>query len=157
MDSYIKDRQEFGNRYNSLDAEPTSYLGSCPECGAKESKIVWGWDGSYYDMICSNGHDWTYTFKTASDVYRGAVKCAKEKSQNDPHAFSGGFDIMKKWQETQTGHKRPEDYYTSGFGIVRQWQRQHGPRPVHEDKPFSGGFDIMKKFQRGKQPKIRKV
>lgn len=91
-----------------------------------------------------------------SDIYRRAIKCAKEKSQNDPGTFSGGFDIMKKWQETQTGQKRPEEYYTSGYGIMREWQREHGPAPKQEEKPFSNGFDIVKKFQRGKQPKVRK-
>lgn len=42
---------------------PTEIVGYCPKCKTDNSKIIWGWDGIYYDLICSNGHFWTCKFK----------------------------------------------------------------------------------------------
>ena len=42
---------------------PTEIMGRCPKCKCDNSKIVWGWHGVYYDLVCENGHSWTYNFK----------------------------------------------------------------------------------------------
>lgn len=137
-----------------FDATP---FGACPRCGS-DSKILWGWAGEYYDMMCKSGHNWTYDFKKETktafnekSLYLFAVKAAKEKSQNQPGYFSGGFDIMKKLYEQQSGRKLKEapGYYTGGYGIVRKWQREHGTSPS-KTKPtsFQGGFSIVKEWQK---------
>ena len=43
----------------------TEKFGKCPKCKAPKSQIIWGWDGVYYDLKCTNQppHYWTYTFK----------------------------------------------------------------------------------------------
>ena len=50
--------------YNQIDFNPVpiNIFGKCPQCKCKHSKIQWGWHGVYYDMICKNGHSWTYKF-----------------------------------------------------------------------------------------------
>lgn len=123
--------------------------------------------------------------KTA--MFRRCVRAAQEK------AFSGGFDIMRKFQKkerkkqkskskskskskTAQGQNDPKKYYgkrrmmeelkvqnrapkrhpdpeaySDGFGMLRQWQREHGAEPsYHVDpaEPFTGGFDIVRKWQR---------
>jgi hypothetical protein len=42
---------------------PVDKFGKCPKCRAEKSKIFWGWDEMYYDLICENGHYWSYDFK----------------------------------------------------------------------------------------------
>lgn len=42
--------------------KPTDQFGECPKCGVEESRIMWGWHGVYYDLVCVNGHEWTYKF-----------------------------------------------------------------------------------------------
>ncbi len=50
--------------YEEIQFKPVPALiyGKCPMCSCENSKIVFGWHGSYYDMICENGHQWKYTF-----------------------------------------------------------------------------------------------
>ena len=48
--------------YESLGVNPTEEFGKCPHCDEELSKIVWGWCGVYYDLICKNGHSWKYEF-----------------------------------------------------------------------------------------------
>lgn len=79
------------------------------------------------------------------DFYRSVVRLAKNKVGD---AFSGGFDIMQQFQKkelekqrkknkksdgkkTKGEHPDPE-YYSSGFDILRKWQRQHGARPENK-------------------------
>lgn len=42
----------------------TDKFGKCPECGAAESRIIYGWDGVYYDLHCEGPeeHEWSYDF-----------------------------------------------------------------------------------------------
>lgn len=51
-------------RYERISNKPVSaeLYGKCPKCHTDRSKIMWGWHGIYYDMVCENGHDWTYYF-----------------------------------------------------------------------------------------------
>jgi len=82
------------------------------------------------------------------DYYRGVVHLArKRKNQNKP--FSGGFDIMKKFQEQQTGRKI-DPGYSGGFNLLQRWQkkRQKGKVPAP-----SRGFDIVRVWQRKKEEK----
>lgn len=121
------------NLYKEILSTPTENFGSCPKCGSKESKIIWGWDGSYYDLICSGGHQWTYDFKRTVEepLYLKAVKLARARSQNDPGYFTGGFDIVKKIFKYQDGKTKssPNSYETGGFDIMKKWQRkQKQPR-----------------------------
>lgn len=72
--------------------------------------------------------------------YRKAVRFARKCNQNKP--FPGGFDIMKKFQEQQTGRKI-DPGYSGGFNILQRWQKQRGKTPAP-----SRGFDIVRKWQR---------
>ena len=84
------------------------------------------------------------------DFFQQVVRCAREKTG----PYSGGFDILKKWQREQTGQKDDAEYYTSGFDIVRKWQKEHGTQPrvpgQKKDTPVPGGFDIVRHFQKTK-------
>jgi len=48
--------------YDDIKSKPTDRFGACKECKSEKSKIIWGWPGVYYDMLCPNGHLWTYNF-----------------------------------------------------------------------------------------------
>ena len=54
--------------FESISNKATDIFGKCPLCDAPESKIVWGWDGVYYDMLCPNDHTWSYTFPSNKAV-----------------------------------------------------------------------------------------
>lgn len=54
------------NRFIENQNAPIDKFGPCPKCGATLSKIVWGWHGVYYDVVCSDGHLWTYQFPRPS-------------------------------------------------------------------------------------------
>jgi hypothetical protein len=41
-------------------------FGKCPICNCEFSKIMWGWNNIYYDMLCENGHEWTYKFDNST-------------------------------------------------------------------------------------------
>ena len=51
---------------------PIKLFGKCPKCDGS-SKIVWGWHGVYYDLICKNGHLWTFNFKRKQGRRRNNV------------------------------------------------------------------------------------
>lgn len=156
----VPEKKAHGSRYDSLDVESLSLL--CPKCGAEKSKILWGWPGVYYDMVCSNGHDWTYEFKTGGktaktygtgdirDLFRRCVRAAKEK---DEDAISGGFDIMRQFQRKQKGKKirkkggqNDPKYFMGDKNVMKEWKAQ-GTGPKVPGKPFSGGFGILRKWQ----------
>lgn len=116
--------------YASIAGEPLPDT-RCPVCGCDKSKIASKWSSVYYGMICSNGHQWAMDDSVFR--YRQIVRMAKERSLSEP--FSGGFDIMKKFQESQTGHKS-DTGYSGGFNILQRWQKG---QPSSE----SDGFDAM--------------
>jgi len=55
----------------SFKPVPVERYGKCPECGSSNSKITYGWDGVYYDMVCENGHLWIFCFKDSKRVRVG--------------------------------------------------------------------------------------
>jgi len=59
------------NPYSEIDSKPVPVekFGKYPICNSPNSKIVWGWEEVYYDLICEKGHFWTYKFKK-----RGKIK-----------------------------------------------------------------------------------
>ena len=43
----------------------------------------------------------------------------------------------------------PSSYFTGGFSIMKDWQKEHGTaKPKNPTTYQTGGFDIMKKFQK---------
>jgi len=50
---------------------PTDQFGPCPFCSVEQSRIIWGWHGVYYDMVCMDGHTWTYYFPKMSEEELG--------------------------------------------------------------------------------------
>ena len=59
--------------WNEINIDPTALYGKCPFCSACISKIVWGWAEVYYDMLCPNGHIWTFYF-TMEKIKESDVK-----------------------------------------------------------------------------------
>ena len=39
---------------------PIKKFGICPVCQSSHSKIMWGWAGVYYELICEKGHQRKY-------------------------------------------------------------------------------------------------
>ena len=52
--------------YITNNNKPTDQFGKCPKCQTPDNKIQWGWTGVYYNMICKNGHYWTYSFNKSN-------------------------------------------------------------------------------------------
>lgn len=59
-----------GNRspYQELNVTPIEEYGPCHECGFPKSKILYGWHGVYYDLMCPRGHVWTYHFPRTDSI-----------------------------------------------------------------------------------------
>ena len=63
---------------------PPGTFGNCPICQTKELKIIWGWQGVYYDLLCKNGHDFTYNFPTAAQATKKAPENPNVNGANHP-------------------------------------------------------------------------
>jgi len=50
------------NIYSETTNPPTNAYGNCPQCKSPHNKIIWGWHGVYYDLVCENNHVWKYNF-----------------------------------------------------------------------------------------------
>ena len=51
------------NTFNIINNKPTDIFGICSKCQSGNIKIVYGWHGVYYDLICKNNHNLHYSFK----------------------------------------------------------------------------------------------
>lgn len=99
-------------------------------------------------------------FSGGFDIMKKLVKRERKKQkedkvierragQNDPKKYYGKRRLL---EELEVQKRAPQRYpspkvYSDGFGIVQNWQEQHGSHARKDPNEFKGGFDIVRKWQ----------